>query len=207
MFDESNCKDTTMIAIEGPLPIDLQIFPPDPIIELGDSIQLEVVISDTQGPVDSIAWGNDDGAGNLSCNDCLMPYARNLRPATYYVQVWDSAGCVSIESIYVDVDNKRNVYIPNVFSPNRDGRNENFMLYAGQGVIGVRSVRVFNRWGDLMAEIINPPFGGNDGTLIWNGEFRGRDMEPGVYVYMAEVLFADAPDQPLIYRGDVTLIR
>jgi gliding motility-associated-like protein len=204
--DESNCRDTTMIVIAGPPPIELEIFPADAIVKLGDSIQLLLVIDSTQGPVDSIAWGHDETGNLLSCYDCTTPFASNVLPTTYFVQVWDSAGCLALKKIFVDVDNKRNVYIPNVFSPNQDGRNEDFKIFTGQGVRAIRSARVFNRWGELMVEINNPLLD-TDGTFIWNGEFRGQLMEPGVYVYMAEILFEDAPDKPLIYRGDLTLLR
>ncbi|RLD20909.1 MAG: hypothetical protein DRI69_05300 [Bacteroidetes bacterium] len=206
VLDEGSCKDTTMLVITSPPPIELSILPDDAIVKLGDSIQLLLTIDSTQGLVDSISWTHDVAGSLLSCYDCIMPYASNVLPTTYFVQVWDSAGCVALESIFVDVDNNRNVFIPNVFSPNQDGRNEDFKIFTGQGVLGIRSARVFNRWGELMVEIMNPELN-PDGTFIWDGDFNGELMQPGVYVYMAEILFQDAPDQPLIYRGDVTLIR
>ena len=205
VIDSNQCQDTNEITITGPPAIVLDIFPEDPVVELGDSVLLSLDITNTQGPVDSIAWGHDE-TGQLGCYDCTSTYAFNLTPTTYFAQVWDSAGCMAVTSVFVDVNNKRNVFIPNAFSPNQDGRNENFAIFTGQGVTLIQSVRVFNRWGELMTEVTNlPP--SSDGVVVWNGEFNNKAMMPGVYVYVAEIIFADNLDKPLVYRGDVTLIR
>ena len=203
--DMSGCTDTTPVSVIAPDPILLDIIPMDPVIDLGDSVQLELLIENTQGPVDSIAWAHDEN-GQLSCYDCGEPWAFNLIPTTYFVQVWDSVGCLVESSVTVDVNNRRNVYLPNVFTPNLDGHNENFMIFTGQGVTGIRSVRVFNRWGELMTEVRDlPP--SPDGAVVWDGQFKGKTMQPGVFVYIAEVMFADRPNDPIIIKGDVTLLR
>lgn len=45
----------------------------------------------------------------------------------------------------------------------------------------------------------------NDPSQGWDGLFRGRMMDPGVYVYFFEVVFADGSVR--LYKGDVTLVR
>ena len=203
--DANGCADTTPVSIIAPEAIELEIIPPDPVVLLGDSVMLELIVSNTQGPVDSLAWGHDE-PGSLSCYDCFTPWAMNVTPATYFVQVWDSAGCLAETQVLVNVDNRRNIYLPNVFSPNRDGRNEEFRIFTGQGVERIQSVRVFNRWGELMTEV-RDQLPDPDGVYVWDGEFKGRQMQPGVYVYMAEVIFIDRPNDPVIVTGDLTLLR
>jgi len=104
------------------------------------------------------------------------------------------------------VDANRNVYIPNVFSPNRDGRNEDFRIFACQGVRSVNTVRVFDRWGGVVFE--EDRFEPNclDGIKLWDGTGRsGKTVNPGVFVYIIEVEFLD--DTKLLYRGDITVVR
>ena len=199
--DSANCSDTVTAIVEGPPPIDIIVLPEDPVVDLGDSIQLTVVVSNTQGPVDSIRWNPDTG---LSCNDCGEPYVYTVVPGIYQVSVWDSVGCTATTDVFVDVNDKRNVYIPNVFTPNFDGRNDDFEIFTGQGVTRIEQVQVFNRWGELMQSLDNlAP--SPDGVQVWDGSFRGEEMQPGVYVYVAKIEFIDG--EVKVYRGDITLIK
>jgi hypothetical protein len=45
----------------------------------------------------------------------------------------------------------------------------------------------------------------NDPAVGWNGSFRGRPLDPGVFVFVAEVQFSDGTVRRL--KGDVTLVR
>jgi gliding motility-associated-like protein len=102
------------------------------------------------------------------------------------------------------VDNHPDVFIPNVFSPNFDGRNDQLLLFTGQGITSIPSIRIFDRWGELMRERL-AVFPADGGIEVWDGSFHGKMMAPGVYVYVIEVRFAD--NQTLTYRGDITLLR
>jgi len=135
-----------------------------------------------------------------------MPFAYNLVGTTYFVEVVDSSGCSASGSIRVEVDNRRDVFLPNVFTPNQDGVNENFMIFTGEGVTAIPSVRVYDRWGELVREAKNLQIGPS-GAVVWDGTMKGEAMQPGVYVYVAEVLFLDQPQTPLVFKGDVTLLR
>ena len=109
------------------------------------------------------------------------------------------------ETVFVELDANRNVYIPNIFSPNGDGRNDDFAVFACLGVKTITSARLFDRWGGLLYEgtLLDPAC--LNGTRLWDGSKNGETMPPGVYVYMIEIEFLDGV--VLTYRGDVTLIR
>lgn len=114
----------------------------------------------------------------------------------------DESGCSSEAAISVSVkEEARSVYIPNVFSPNGDGFNDVFTVFGGKAVEEIRLLRVFNRWGGLVYE--GKEF--TPGTTGWNGDFHEKPMNPGVFVYLAEVLWADGEVELL--SGDVTLVR
>ena len=68
----------------------------------------------------------------------------------------------------------------------------------------VEFVSVFDRWGAKVYEIENPDISSGR-TTTWKGEFKGRQCNPGVYVYIIKVKFIDGASY--IYRGDVTIIR
>lgn len=90
------------------------------------------------------------------------------------------------------------------FSPNRDGRNDYFEIFTGKGVRAIPQIQIFDRWGNLLNEKNNLPVIPY-GLEIWDGKFRGKEMQPGVYVYLIKVTFED--DQTLLYRGDITIVK
>lgn len=100
------------------------------------------------------------------------------------------------------VDRSRRVYVPNVFSP---GTAENSMLtvYGGPDVARIQSFQIFDRWGEVVHEVLD--FEKNDLRKGWDGSFRGQEVLPGVYVYVARVRFKDGKTE--LFRGDVTVIR
>ncbi|MFZ4634532.1 MAG: gliding motility-associated C-terminal domain-containing protein, partial [Saprospiraceae bacterium] len=107
----------------------------------------------------------------------------------------DTFGCQA-ETVYaVTVDKTRQVYAPNVFSPEIDGENSMFNLFPGKGIEALQRLRVFDRWGARVYEGVNG----------WDGFVRGEPAPPGVYVWYAELQYIGGGTGLL--EGDVTLIR
>jgi len=92
--------------------------------------------------------------------------------------------------------------VPNTFSPNGDGHNERFFV-RGTGLFTVRSLTVFNRWGQIVFDKKNVAV--NDPASGWNGIFNGQKASPDVYVYIMEILCANGQVVPV--KGNVTLLR
>ena len=115
----------------------------------------------------------------------------------------DTAGCTVTASVAVGVEKVREVYIPNSFSPNGDGTNDIFFINGGRGIRQVNSFRVYNRWGEVVYSDIN--FQPNDPSRGWNGMFRGKEVNPAVFVYIAEISFIDGIEE--MYSGDVTVMK
>ncbi|MEM9919795.1 MAG: gliding motility-associated C-terminal domain-containing protein, partial [Bacteroidota bacterium] len=122
---------------------------------------------------------------------------------TYQLTVVDSFGCVVEERITVNVRKERRVFIPSAFSPNGDGINERFTVYAGPEVAEIKSFRVFDRWGELVFERVG--FLPNQELEGWDGRLGGQLMDNGVYIYYAEIRFVDGWEE--LHQGDVTLVR
>lgn len=101
------------------------------------------------------------------------------------------------------MDKVRDVYIPNAFSPNGDGRNDDFYIFAGPEVEEVLTLNVFSRWGELLLEQKN--IQPNEAKLGWDGTFLGQDMPIGIYTYFADITFIDGIQ--FQYKGSILLLR
>jgi len=180
--------------------------PQIPELELGDDITIDLGTSDmltvsyNSVPLDTFFWSDEAG---LSCYTCFMPTAMPYVTTTYTLTLISEDDCTASDSITVFVDPKRDVYIPNIFSPNYDGTNDHFTIYTGPAASSIRSFQVFSRWGELLFRQEN--VSANDVQYGWDGTFKNKSMPPGVYVWMAEVEFLDGFRQN--YQGDVTLVR
>lgn len=189
------CKQTTSQTLTVvPLP---GITTQNVVIPVGGSIPLPVSYS---GGGSSYTWTPSEG---LSCTACPFPVANPKYTTTYQVQVTDSNTCVNTAEILVEVACKtENYFVPNTFSPNGDGVNDVFYP-RGRGLASVQSMKIYNRWGQLVFERRN--FTANDPAQGWNGKRGGQALPPDVYVYAIEFVCENAQIIPM--QGNVTLIR
>ncbi len=169
-----------------------------PTIERGDSLLLEAVFN--PGVVlDTILWQPDSiGSGNST-----SVWVDPLATTSYMVTIIDENGCSDSDDLTVFVQKNLNVYIPSAFSPDGDQINDVFYIQAGPQVKEIKEFAVFNRWGESVIALSN--FQPNDPAQGWDGRYRGKMMNPGVFVYFAEVEFQDGSVE--IFKGDVLLVR
>lgn len=201
LSDANGCTLSEPINIYEPPAITISAGP-DQTINLGESVEIEGTVFPFPNPNRGIFWTPSE---TLSCStDCVDPIANPVNTTIYTLSVVDSiTGCVLTDEMIVNVEKPRNVFIPNVFSPNGDGVNDIFTIYSGKGVRQVIEFRVYNRWGALVYEGKNIPNG--DTSLGWDGYFKGKEMNNAVFAWYAEVEFLD--DEIILYKGDVTLVR
>jgi gliding motility-associated-like protein len=95
------------------------------------------------------------------------------------------------------------VFIPNAFSPNGDGINDFFSIFANEDTKIIHQLNIYDRWGELI--FIKKDFAPNQESLGWDGTFRGKKSMLGVYTYWAEVEFLDGKKK--FFKGDLTLIN
>jgi gliding motility-associated-like protein len=97
-----------------------------------------------------------------------------------------------------------NYYIPNTFTPNGDGYNDIFNVFASDAIVNIKKMQVFDRWGEAVFAADNlPSFGGAGGG--WDGTFHNQSAITDVYVYVIVLEFADGTTETV--SGDVTLLR
>jgi gliding motility-associated-like protein len=148
------------------------------------------------------SWLPDNNT--LSCADCPEPTTTNTKFTTKYsVSFVDSNGCKNTADVQVLVIcMNANVFVPNTFSPNSDGNNDVFYI-RGKGLERVKSLRVFNRWGEIVFEKKDFPV--NDPSSGWDGKFKGNRPQPDVYIYQVEV-FCENGDI-IRFDGNLALIQ
>jgi gliding motility-associated-like protein len=169
----------------------------DVTIRSGGSISFKPV---TTQDVTTYRWTPSEG---LSCTSCPNPVASPKLTTTYKLTAANPGGCSGWDEVKVAVVCEAdNIYMPNTFSPNGDGINEVFYP-RGSGLRSIRSLRIFNRWGELVfqRQDVKP----NDPTAGWDGRYKGRLLPPDVYVYIIDVI---CDNKGMVTRkGDVALIR
>jgi gliding motility-associated-like protein len=196
--DSKGCLDSLDVSLLDPPPLSVDAGE-DITIVLGDNTDLLAVVSPSNTVLDTIVWSPTD---SLSCLNCLDPNTDVTNNITYTVTVTNLAGCTASDDVSVFVNKIRPIYIPNAFSPNFDGINDFFTLYGNVAAESILEFRVFNRWGALLYEGRNLPLGGNQSG--WDGLFKGKKLQSGVYAFYAVVRFIDGVE--ILYEGDVTLL-
>lgn len=139
----------------------------------------------------------------IGADPCSNVLVNPVNTTTYQVTIVDETGCEATDEVTIHVIKDRPVYIPNGFTPDGDGINDGFTVFGGPAVDRIQELKIFDRWGELVFDTKNiPP--SNEG-LGWDGTFNGKTVNPGVFVYLAEVRFIDGEVET--YSGDVTLVR
>jgi gliding motility-associated-like protein len=112
--------------------------------------------------------------------------------------VTSANGCVDSTSYCVIIDPEFTFYIPNAFSPNGDGVNDEF--YAKGEYIKKFEMFIYDRWG-------NNIFYSDDINKHWDGKANhGNDVaQQDVYVYT--IRLTDNKDKKHKYVGTVTIVK
>jgi gliding motility-associated-like protein len=117
----------------------------------------------------------------------------------YTVVVTNSSGCASQPSApaLVRVPCIKGIYMPTVFTPNRDGKND-AVKPSVPGMKKFQCYKIYNRWGNLVFD--------NQGVLQgWDGTFKGVIQPADTYLWVVQG--EDGQGKPMRASGQITLIR
>ena len=171
----------------------------DITVALGDSVHLEALINVPFSFLDTLYWNpvyDTLKAGTLE---------QDFLPLTSHfidLRIIDTNGCATSDRTFLIVDQERHVYIPNIIKIG-SAENDVVTVFGGRDVAEVESFQVYDRWGDQMFQ--SGPFMPNDLTKGWKGNFKGKEVNPGVYIFTAVVRFIDG--ERVLYKGDVTVFK
>ncbi|MEZ4983885.1 MAG: gliding motility-associated C-terminal domain-containing protein [Saprospiraceae bacterium] len=201
VLDANGCEVRIVQELEQPDSLVVAILNPENYIVYGDSLQLLV---QSNYPIDSLVYIHWEDADGLSCTDCLMPIARPEESRFYKLTVSTANGCMDESLVRFVVNKEFPVYIPNAFSPDGDGNNDLFYIFARLGAVqSIREFLLYDRWGNEVYSVWDFP--ANDPRYGWDGTYRGQPMNPAVFVYLARIQFSDGREAT--FKGEVVLVR
>lgn len=122
----------------------------------------------------------------------------------YYVTAVNRFNTESTRSNIVQKDNCPYYKLPNVMTPNGDGRNDSFQPLDCPLFVDAVSFVVYNRWGTKVYE------GNGDPKLNWPGtDSSGKELAAGLYYYEAQVKFARLrrEDEAQTIKGWIEVMR
>jgi large repetitive protein len=197
--DINDCIFAAQVRVSRP-DSTLLLSSDDRSINLGDTVHLFVRMPINSPNNPRVSWSPSAG---LSCDTCYQPIAQPMETTLYTVTIMGDDGCPSRSEVLITVDKKRDIFIPNAFTPNGDGVNDIFMVFGHQGVARINKMMIFDRWGELVFAVENAPI--NYTGFGWDGTFRGKSMNPAVFIYYVELTYLDGVKE--IKKGDFTLIK
>ena len=199
VLDANGCSSSTdLITVVEP-PLLVTDLGGNLNVSLGDSISLQAQVNRPLSALDTIIWQPVFDADNAHS---LFQYFRPIQTTTVDFFVRDTNGCTATDQVLIFVDTRRHVYVPNIFDPTGSGINV-LTVYGGRDVEQIKDFKIYDRWGDLMYS--TKDFYPNDESKGWDGQWRGKSAQPGVYVWTAVILFRDGETE--LYSGDVTILK
>jgi len=117
--------------------------------------------------------------------ECSIICVEPLENITYRLTATDTSGCVAFDDISIFVSNDNRVYAPNVFNPDASEPNNHFFLSADNGVVLIRRLLIADRWGEILFDQEN--LAPDEPAQGWDGTWRGKVAQVGVYVFWAEL--------------------
>lgn len=176
------CVSVGNVNVEVVTQQTFELLPPDTTMCFGDEIIL--IPSHDAG----IVWQDGSTTPTYTVQDSGIYW---LKVNTVCGQVTDT---IKVFTNYCDC----NLWVPNAFTPNADGKNDVFTIYV---ICPTEDylLRIYNRWGEKVFETTDP-------NTFWNGSFRDKEQDSAVFVWYIEYYDPFAM-QTIFLKGNVTLLR
>ncbi|MEO5684593.1 MAG: T9SS type B sorting domain-containing protein [Chitinophagaceae bacterium] len=134
---------------------------------------------------------------SLSDTNSFTPVFTGGQDHLYTVTIKTTSGCATTDTQFVKILSHADVYVPTVFTPNRDGKND-VLRPLLKGIKQLHYFRVFNRWGQLLYETRNEFEG-------WDGYINGNAQQSQTVVWVVEGLGVD--DRIYKKNGSSVLVK
>ncbi|MDA9774514.1 gliding motility-associated C-terminal domain-containing protein, partial [Saprospiraceae bacterium] len=155
----------------------------------GDSLQIDL----TNIFADLVLW-NDGSSERLRIL---------TEPGAYFIEFANICSDTLI-SFYFENKNclEGELYVPNTFTPNQDGINDVFNVNFSENWLSPEiKVSIYDRWGEQV-------FYTEEVFFEWDGNFKNRTLNSGVYAYFIELVVEIEGERRLIQKaGDVTIVK
>jgi gliding motility-associated-like protein len=153
----------------------------------------EIMLTNTSSGASSYTWSFSDGYSSTDVN-VAHPLEKD-HPFTISLVAGNGlCSDTTVLSSYLSWQSLLGLMVPNVFTPNGDGANDNFRITLNPLFSGCFHIKIYDRWGLLMHESEDPSAG-------WDGRTQGGQAAgPGTYFYSLEAGGRE-------YKGQITLLE
>ncbi|MFN9596230.1 MAG: choice-of-anchor L domain-containing protein [Bacteroidota bacterium] len=176
------------------------VFFPLPVADFVTSPNINGVFNGKVEFVDrsdfAVSWRWDFGDGFYALTQNTEHYFNEVGDFNVRLTVTNLAGCEDTHSETISIIP---YFVPNAFTPNGDGINDNFFFSGYDLDVASYEMKIFDRWGSLM-------FAGQDQLDIWKGNGPdGGDAPQGTYAY--RIIVKTRGGKEHVFNGAVNLIR
>ena len=192
VVDMNACSNITILTVNTPNELKFESI--NSIADDCRSGNNAKIIASTSGGTNLITYYLEPN--NIQNNSGIFS---DLGYGNYKITAKDANGC-SVATIIIIVEKVccENVFVPNAFSPNNDGKNDELNLLNKNG-INLDQFIIVNRWGNVVFEAQHI-------DDRWDGKYKSVDAELGTYFYLLKYT-CSSTNKSYLYKGDILLIR
>ena len=171
---------------------------------LGGSAPVHIVF--TGYPTDAVVYRVWEMAADQDFEDVILQYNQDEvdytfnEAGTYYMRymVANADGtCESYGETYTITVSESYLECPNIFSPGSTEGVNDIWKVSYKSLVDFHCW-IYNRWGNLVCEFTDPGSG-------WDGTYRGKLVDTGVYYYVVTATGGDGVKYKK--RGDINILR
>lgn len=195
--DSFGCVFNKEVVIESKYNQSIDLGP-DIEVVLGSEVFIEAK-DVNPSEVLSVKWSP---ASIANCTDCLSFNYKALHNHKIEIEVLTQDSCLLYDDKIVIVNEDFEIYVPNIFSPNKDGQNDQLFVHASTNVARYNSFEIYDRWGTRVYEFSDQNPVTSKG---WDGTHLGKNVVVGIYAYRLEYTLLNGR----VYedRGTILLVR
>jgi gliding motility-associated-like protein len=187
--DANDCGTSETYQINGTGSINVTASPISISILEGQSVPISASGAQT------FVWSPPDG---LACATCANTLASPTVTTLYTVTGTAANGCTGQAQVQIYVTEVcGEIYVPTIFSPS-SANNENKQACVYGNCIAELDYTIYDRWGQLV-------FQTKDQNACWDGKFKGKEMNAGVFAYKLTIKLQNGDFQ--IRSGNLTLMK
>ena len=187
--NDFGCRDSALVKVNVFQNLSINAGA-DQSINIGDSVILNATVKGTSV---NFYWSPVTFINDIHS---VTPVVYPIDNAVYTLTAHSTVGCGSATSS-VKIKVYKNVFIPNAFTPNDDGKNDKFRIIAADNYKQFKLL-IFNKGGRIIYSTTNIMDG-------WDGRFKGELQPTGSYVYYVEI--RTASNKKISKKGTIMLLR
>lgn len=166
----NGCEKEKIVSTQINAPPKIKIKA-DTVIMLGNAVKLNTLVSED---VQTVLWQPNQ---NLYYDTLVSPIVKPVTNTLYKVKITATNSCKNSDSIFIKVIER--IFVPNVFSPNADGKNDLWVINDLKGFYRC-TIEVYDRNGNMV-------FNNTGNTKFWDGMYNNKPVPTGVYYYIIKL--------------------